>query len=48
MINITRYEKAIQFLQNAVNSAAKPGNSYELNQPGIAEINTSIEALKSR
>lgn len=48
MSDITRYEKAIQFLQNAVNFAAKPGNSYELNQPGIAEINTAIEALQKQ
>lgn len=42
---MNRYEKAKQYFQNVLSSAAKSGNSYELNQVGYSEISIAIEAL---
>lgn len=45
---MNRYEKAIQFFQNALNSAAKCDDEYGVNQVGISEINTAIETLEKQ
>lgn len=42
---MNKYERAKQYFQGVLDSAAKCSNDYELNQPGYFEINTAIEAL---
>ena len=43
-----KYEEALQFFQNALNSAAKCDNDYGVNQVGISEIKTAIEAIEKQ
>lgn len=45
---MNKYEKAIQFLQDALDTAAQRDNDYRVNQVGISEINTAIEALNKQ
>lgn len=45
---MNKYERARQFFQNALDSAAKADNTYGVNQVGISEINTAIEALEKQ
>jgi len=45
---MNKYEKAIQFLQDALDTAAQWENDYRVNQIGISEINTAMEALEKQ
>lgn len=43
---MNKYEKAKQYLQGTLDSAARYGDEYGVNQPGIHETRIAIEALE--
>lgn len=45
---MNKYEKAKKYFKKVLDSAAKSGKSYELNQAGYSEISTAIEALEKQ
>ncbi len=45
---MNKYEKARQYLQIALNSAAQSSDDYGVNQSGYYEIGTAIEALEKQ
>lgn len=45
---MTKYEKAMNYLQIALNSAAQSSDDYGVSQSGYYEIGTAIEALKKQ
>ena len=45
---MTEYEKAKNYLQIALNSAAQSSDDYGVNQSGYYEIGTAIKALEKQ
>ena len=45
---MNEYEKAKQYLQIALNSAAQSSDDYGVNQSGYYEISTAIKALEKQ
>lgn len=46
--DMNKYEKAKEYFEKVLNSAAKSGSDYGVNQTGCSEINTAIEALEKQ